>query len=189
MASVAQPVHLARPGIGKGRKLEDIVGEMRMVPEGIHTCRLVLEIASVTASRRRSRGNRPRRARRGDPSGSLPGPRPAPSGSGIPVTVTPRAGRRGLVLRIRDIRGCLPSRGAGIVEACGCIPTHGSLPVKLLPTIRDDFEDRRPGSRPQMAPVPLADGEPSTSVPRCAVSRRFRAGGRCSSWGTTRAAT
>jgi glycerol-3-phosphate dehydrogenase (NAD(P)+) len=31
--------------LGKGRKLEDIVGEMRMVPEGIHTCRLVLEIA------------------------------------------------------------------------------------------------------------------------------------------------
>ena len=31
--------------LGKGRKLDDIVGEMRMVAEGVHTCRLVLELA------------------------------------------------------------------------------------------------------------------------------------------------
>jgi glycerol-3-phosphate dehydrogenase (NAD(P)+) len=31
--------------LGKGRKLDDIVGEMRMVAEGIHTCRLALELA------------------------------------------------------------------------------------------------------------------------------------------------
>jgi glycerol-3-phosphate dehydrogenase (NAD(P)+) len=31
--------------LGKGRKLDDIVGEMRMVAEGVHTCRLILELA------------------------------------------------------------------------------------------------------------------------------------------------
>jgi glycerol-3-phosphate dehydrogenase (NAD(P)+) len=31
--------------LGKGRRLDDIVAEMRMVAEGIHTCRLVLELA------------------------------------------------------------------------------------------------------------------------------------------------
>jgi glycerol-3-phosphate dehydrogenase (NAD(P)+) len=31
--------------LGKGRKLDDIVREMRMVAEGIHTCRLALELA------------------------------------------------------------------------------------------------------------------------------------------------
>jgi glycerol-3-phosphate dehydrogenase (NAD(P)+) len=31
--------------LGRGRRLDDIVGEMRMVAEGIHTCRLVLELA------------------------------------------------------------------------------------------------------------------------------------------------
>ena len=31
--------------LGKGRKLDDIVGEMRMVAEGVHTCRVVLELA------------------------------------------------------------------------------------------------------------------------------------------------
>ena len=31
--------------LGKGRKLADIVGEMRMVAEGIHTCGLALELA------------------------------------------------------------------------------------------------------------------------------------------------
>ncbi len=31
--------------LGKGRRLDDIVGETRMVAEGIHTCRLVLELA------------------------------------------------------------------------------------------------------------------------------------------------
>jgi glycerol-3-phosphate dehydrogenase (NAD(P)+) len=31
--------------LGKGRTLDDIVGEMRMVAEGIHTCRVVLELA------------------------------------------------------------------------------------------------------------------------------------------------
>ena len=31
--------------LGKGRKLDDIVAEMRMVAEGVHTCRLVLELA------------------------------------------------------------------------------------------------------------------------------------------------
>jgi glycerol-3-phosphate dehydrogenase (NAD(P)+) len=30
--------------LGKGRKLGDIVGEMRMVAEGVHTCRLALEL-------------------------------------------------------------------------------------------------------------------------------------------------
>jgi glycerol-3-phosphate dehydrogenase (NAD(P)+) len=32
--------------LGKGRKLDDIVGEMRMVAEGVHTCRLALELAT-----------------------------------------------------------------------------------------------------------------------------------------------
>jgi glycerol-3-phosphate dehydrogenase (NAD(P)+) len=31
--------------LGKGRKLDEIVGEMRMVAEGVHTCRLALELA------------------------------------------------------------------------------------------------------------------------------------------------
>jgi glycerol-3-phosphate dehydrogenase (NAD(P)+) len=31
--------------LGKGRKLDDIVAEMRMVAEGVHTCRLALELA------------------------------------------------------------------------------------------------------------------------------------------------
>jgi len=31
--------------LGKGRKLDDIVREMRMVAEGVHTCRLALELA------------------------------------------------------------------------------------------------------------------------------------------------
>jgi glycerol-3-phosphate dehydrogenase (NAD(P)+) len=31
--------------LGKGRKIDDIVGEMRMVAEGIHTCGLALELA------------------------------------------------------------------------------------------------------------------------------------------------
>jgi glycerol-3-phosphate dehydrogenase (NAD(P)+) len=31
--------------LGKGRTLDDIVGEMRMVAEGIHTCSVVLELA------------------------------------------------------------------------------------------------------------------------------------------------
>jgi glycerol-3-phosphate dehydrogenase (NAD(P)+) len=31
--------------LGKGRKLDDVVGEMRMVAEGVHTCSLVLELA------------------------------------------------------------------------------------------------------------------------------------------------
>jgi glycerol-3-phosphate dehydrogenase (NAD(P)+) len=31
--------------LGKGRKLDEIVGEMRMVAEGIHTCGLALELA------------------------------------------------------------------------------------------------------------------------------------------------
>jgi glycerol-3-phosphate dehydrogenase (NAD(P)+) len=31
--------------LGRGRKLDDIVSEMRMVAEGVHTCRLVLELA------------------------------------------------------------------------------------------------------------------------------------------------
>jgi glycerol-3-phosphate dehydrogenase (NAD(P)+) len=32
--------------LGKGRKLDDIVGEMRMVAEGIHTCSVALELAA-----------------------------------------------------------------------------------------------------------------------------------------------
>jgi glycerol-3-phosphate dehydrogenase (NAD(P)+) len=32
--------------LGKGRKLDDIVGEMRMVAEGIHTCGVALELAT-----------------------------------------------------------------------------------------------------------------------------------------------
>jgi glycerol-3-phosphate dehydrogenase (NAD(P)+) len=32
--------------LGKGRKLDEIVGEMRMVAEGIHTCGLALELAT-----------------------------------------------------------------------------------------------------------------------------------------------
>jgi glycerol-3-phosphate dehydrogenase (NAD(P)+) len=32
--------------LGKGRKLDEIVGEMRMVAEGIHTCGLALELAA-----------------------------------------------------------------------------------------------------------------------------------------------
>jgi glycerol-3-phosphate dehydrogenase (NAD(P)+) len=31
--------------LGKGRRLDDIVGEMRMVAEGVHTCRVALELA------------------------------------------------------------------------------------------------------------------------------------------------
>jgi glycerol-3-phosphate dehydrogenase (NAD(P)+) len=31
--------------LGRGRKLADIIGEMRMVAEGIHTCRMALELA------------------------------------------------------------------------------------------------------------------------------------------------
>ena len=31
--------------LGRGRRLEEIVGEMRMVAEGVHTCTLVLELA------------------------------------------------------------------------------------------------------------------------------------------------
>ena len=31
--------------LGRGRKLDDIVGEMRMVAEGVHSCRLLLELA------------------------------------------------------------------------------------------------------------------------------------------------
>jgi glycerol-3-phosphate dehydrogenase (NAD(P)+) len=31
--------------LGKVRKLDDIVGEMRMVAEGVHTCSVVLELA------------------------------------------------------------------------------------------------------------------------------------------------
>lgn len=32
--------------LGRGRKLDDIVGEMRMVAEGIHTCSVALELAA-----------------------------------------------------------------------------------------------------------------------------------------------
>jgi len=32
--------------LGKGRKLDDIIGEMRMVAEGIHNCSVVLELAA-----------------------------------------------------------------------------------------------------------------------------------------------
>jgi glycerol-3-phosphate dehydrogenase (NAD(P)+) len=31
--------------LGKGRRLEDVVAETRMVAEGVHTCRLALELA------------------------------------------------------------------------------------------------------------------------------------------------
>jgi glycerol-3-phosphate dehydrogenase (NAD(P)+) len=31
--------------LGKGRRLDDIVGEMQMVAEGVHTCRAALELA------------------------------------------------------------------------------------------------------------------------------------------------
>ena len=31
--------------LGKGRKLDEIVAEMHTVAEGVHTCRLVLELA------------------------------------------------------------------------------------------------------------------------------------------------
>ena len=81
--------------LGKGRKLDEIVGEMRMVAEGIHTCRLALELGETPRRRDADHaGDRPRRARRGHRPGGLPGPRPAPARSRERMTASedPRAG-------------------------------------------------------------------------------------------------
>ncbi len=52
-------------GLAQGRKLDDIIEEMKMVAEGVKTTRAVLELAAAPTSRCRSRPRWQRSCTRG----------------------------------------------------------------------------------------------------------------------------